>query len=344
LPISVIWPFQRGFSQLGVSREMWLAAWERLGFPLAKLSDPSTRLSLERTLTELQKYVELLGRADLGVLAAAATEPGDFGVVELAARAHANALEAFQSMAQDFSLFAEGLYLSVEPRADVVTVRFSSDPEIALPPVVVEYVLLGLARFVRHYGTGSCAPIGIRFAHAPVAHSDLLTTHFGRVAEFDANEHAIDFARADLESPLSTSDPMTREILRAHVRALGAAAQTRSVVDRLETLVAERIAQGVPTLEELARELGLSRRSISRSLNEQNIGYREICIRVRHRLAVHFLERTTSSLKEIAAATGYTDLSAFHRAFKHATGMTPRKWRRDRGQGRTLSEVPDERS
>jgi AraC-like DNA-binding protein len=320
---------------------MWLASWERLGFPLAKLSDPSTRLSLELTLAKLQKYVDVLGRPDLGLLAAAATEPGDFGVVELAARAHASALEAFQSLAHDFNLFAEGLYLSVEPRADVVTARFSSDADIALPPVVVEYVLLGLVRFVRNYRPGKCTPITVRFAHPQVAHREMLAAHFGCSAEFDAVEHAIDFARADLESPLSTSDPITREILRAHVHALGASSATRSLVDRLETLIAERIANGVPTLADLAPELGLSRRSVSRSLSEQNVRYRELCLRVRHRLSVHFLERTTHSLKEIAAATGYADLSAFHRAFKQATGVTPKQWRQERAEGRTPSDVPD---
>lgn len=339
LPVSVIWPFQRGFSQLGVSREMWLDAWERLGFPLSKLSDPSTRLSLDRTLEELQKHVALLGRADLGLLAAAAVEPGDFGVIELAARASGNALEGFQSLAQDFNLFAEGLQLTIEPRADAVTVRFSSDADVALPPIVVEYVLLGLVGFVRHYRPEPCAPLGVRFAHPRVAHGDVVATYFGCPAEFDASEHAVDFRRRDLESPLSTSDPMTREILRAHVHALGAAATKRSLVDRLEALVAERIAQGVPALEELARDLGVSRRSISRSLNEQNVRYREILVRVRHRLAVHFLERTTRSIKEIAAATGYGDLSAFHRAFKQMTGLTPKQWRREKHDARTDSDV-----
>jgi hypothetical protein len=144
---------------------MWLAAWERLGFPIAKLSDPSTRLLLDRTLEELQKHVVLLGRADLGLLAAAATEPGDFGVIELAARASRNGLEGFQSLAHDFALFAEGLHLTIEPRADAVTVRFSSDPDIVLPPCVVEYVLLGLVRFVKHYRPEPCTPLGVRFAH-----------------------------------------------------------------------------------------------------------------------------------------------------------------------------------
>ena len=132
---------------------------------------------------------------------------------------------------------------------------------------------------------------------------------------------------------------MTREILREHVRALGAAATRRSLVDRIEALVAERIAEGVPALEDLARDLGVSRRSISRSLNEQNVRYREICIRVRHRLAVHFLERTARSIKEIAAATGYGDLSAFHRAFKQMTGITPKQWRRARAEGRAHADL-----
>lgn len=333
LPISVIWPFQRSFGQLGVSREMWLAAWERLGFSLAKLSDPSTRLSLERTLAELQKHVDLLGRGDLGLLAAAALEPGDFGVVELAARASESALEAFQSLAHDFSLFAEGLYLSVEPRGDIVTVRFWSDPDIRVPTVVVEYVLLALPRFLKNYRPGTCKPLAVRFAHPRVAHHPLVATHFECAVGFEANEHAIDFARADLESPLSTSEPMTREILRTHVRALSSANTTHSLVDRLERLVAARIAGGIPALEDLARDLGLSRRSISRVLNEQNLRYREICVRVRHRLAVHFLERTARSIKEIAVATGYADLSAFHRAFKQMTGSTPKQWR-EKAQGR----------
>jgi AraC-like DNA-binding protein len=81
-------------------------------------------------------------------------------------------------------------------------------------------------------------------------------------------------------------------------------------------------------MEEAARYLGISVRSLRRRLTEEGVSYRDLVASVLQRAAQELLQNGHVSVDETARATGYSETTAFHRAFKRWTGVTPKEFRR----------------
>ena len=97
---------------------------------------------------------------------------------------------------------------------------------------------------------------------------------------------------------------------------------------RIELIVRRRLPE-VPSVAEVAKELGVSVRTLQRNLKEGGVGgAKELVDRVRIDLAKELLEVSEMSLGDVMAAAGYRDASAFRRAFGHHTRASPSTYRR----------------
>lgn len=83
-----------------------------------------------------------------------------------------------------------------------------------------------------------------------------------------------------------------------------------------------------PSLEEVARELNLSPRTLHRRLHDEGSSYRAVKDALRRALAIARLQKTTDSVARIASDLGYSEPSAFFRAFHAWTGEAPTSYRK----------------
>jgi AraC-like DNA-binding protein len=86
-----------------------------------------------------------------------------------------------------------------------------------------------------------------------------------------------------------------------------------------------------PGREQLADMLGISTRTLARRLKAAGTSYAELLRRVQSERAQNYLRHTSTSIADIADRMGYSDPAAFTRAFQTWTGLTPARWRRERG-------------
>ena len=80
-------------------------------------------------------------------------------------------------------------------------------------------------------------------------------------------------------------------------------------------------------IDDVARELGMSSRTLRRRLAEQGVIYTELVEDVRHKLALRYLSDASINLKQVVYLLGYSDLPAFNHAFRRWTGTSPRDYR-----------------
>jgi AraC-like DNA-binding protein len=93
-------------------------------------------------------------------------------------------------------------------------------------------------------------------------------------------------------------------------------------------IVADRLLDGEPPLEAVAKQLGKTERTLRRSLADEGVSYRVLVEEVRRRRADELLADPAVSVAEVAFALGFSEHAAFTRAYKRWTGATPIERRR----------------
>ncbi|MDP0491665.1 MAG: helix-turn-helix transcriptional regulator [Verrucomicrobiota bacterium JB023] len=96
---------------------------------------------------------------------------------------------------------------------------------------------------------------------------------------------------------------------------------------RVRIQVSQALSEGVPTVTEIALRLGMSGRTLQRRLADQSLSFKALVDESRRELAERLLKETDYALNEIAFLTGFSEQSAFNRAFKRWGGQTPRSYR-----------------
>lgn len=210
-----------------------------------------------------------------------------------------------------------------------VQFRFPMTRQLA-PSVLLDFCfswLLALGRL----GTGHpLTPLRVEL-NRPASARAAYEAHFGCRIAFDADTDALVFAAADLDRSFRTQNGELLEMLAPQLDA--ALARQRAAIDAAESakVTIKRLLAGRrPELADVARELGVSTRTLQRRLTDEGVSYQQVLERARRELASHYLLRSTLDLSETAYLLGYEDANSFFRAFHQWEGESPSRWRERR--------------
>ncbi|WP_374653693.1 AraC family transcriptional regulator [Dongia sp.] len=171
------------------------------------------------------------------------------------------------------------------------------------------------------------SPLEIQFEHPRPADWRQHEMAFGAPVYFGCATNAIVFDADLLGRPMPGRDLKLLTMMQTCLESLGSRERPESLVDRVRGAVRVRLADGAPTLEQVAQMLRLSPNAIQRALADAGLGFREAVEVTRFDLSRHYLQQNQLPLSEIALLLGYSELSAFTRAFTRWAGMSPRAWR-----------------
>lgn len=154
---------------------------------------------------------------------------------------------------------------------------------------------------------------------------------FGCPVQTPATWSGLEFARSAMHVPLRRRDPVLRRVLEgqaasAHPRAAEGSSEGASA--RVGALLRTQIGRRVPRIEQVARQLAMSPRTLQRRLSAERSSYKALIDRARREAADRLLADTTLAVAEVGYVLGFSELSAFHRAFKRWRGVTPLDHRR----------------
>lgn len=128
--------------------------------------------------------------------------------------------------------------------------------------------------------------------------------------------------------PLKSPDPALIALLEQHAdRLLAQLPQQQEIVEQVRKLIARALHDGEPDIERISTQLYCSSRTLQRRLREADTNFRRELNLVRYELAASYLQDPRLQIMEIAMLLGYSEHSAFTRAFKEWSGHTPQQVR-----------------
>ena len=213
--------------------------------------------------------------------------------------------------------------------------RPDSDPprvELEGPaiPFAAEYTVALTALHLRHETDGQFTALRAALSHRPDDPAE-----FERVLrcpmEVGASWNGLSVARTMWELPLRRRDPVLRQVLEQQANSIvGQQSSRTGLAEQVWRVLTSRHFADDLRMDAVARELAMSARTLQRRLAAEGVSYQQLMDDWRKRAARQHLTGTSLALSEVAYLLGYSEVAAFHRAFKRWFGVTPHEFRRQR--------------
>lgn len=133
--------------------------------------------------------------------------------------------------------------------------------------------------------------------------------------------------KRDLGRPMPGSDPMLLLVLREALRRLNMQPTHQNMVDKARAEIRLQLTSGEPDLDTTANKLGMSSASLRRHLRSEGCSFSALVDKLRCELATQYIRQSQLSITEMALLLGYSEASAFSRAFRRWFGTSPRQLR-----------------
>jgi AraC-like DNA-binding protein len=326
----------------------------RCGVPRAHLALPrdiggrgagSLRASGEVVLRLWERIRALSGDPIIAFRMALVAEGRTFGVLGQILPRCATVLDALRQTARFTALASQGAHVSLAREGATLAVSVALDAEDrAIHPTIMLWALTNLSLLPVRLTGLALRPLRVECASPAPAAADLRALRDHLPFHFAARADRVVFARAVGDVPIPSADAdleaLLAEVMQQHLARLG---PTASLEHGLAVILRQMLDGTMPTLARLSARAGLSRRTLQRRLVGTGTSFRRLLRRVLHAAADDLLAPGDLSQGEIAFLLGYSEVSAFSRAYRgwtgHAPGATLSPPRRARGSRRRAARA-----
>jgi AraC-like DNA-binding protein len=284
---------------------------------------PDARIPLADWIALLQLIAAEDPRPALGLQIGECIAPRHAGVMGYIALSCDSLGEAFMRFERFHRLVYDGNPAAMAIHGDVVTVSWGI--EHGLPGQLAdETAIAAFATIVRKLVDQPLQPSSVNFVNPAPEDLTPYEEFFGCPVTFGGTLTCVTFPTQYLMLPIAHSDPGLRTLLENQAESLLRALPGKQEFQtELKEALLRSLHEGTPTLERVAHRLAMSPRTLQRRLGELDLNFQHLLDRTRAELARGYLLEGNLTLAEIALLLGYSEQSAFNRAFKRWTGQTP---------------------
>lgn len=291
------------------------------------LRDPDGRIALEVLYAYLELVIERTGDEHAPLRLARGLDVEAFDALGLLVASSACFGDALEHTIRYQRVFAEGERYDLEHAGDSVHVRYSpwGAPRVA-HVAMADIFARDLAVNTGMITGRPIEGVRVRLRRAAPGDRARWRSLLGVDAELDAPLDEVIFPRAALEIPIPRADPMIARFFERYLDERIARLPPDSLLARARAAIEDALPSGAITLTAVARRMRISPRTLQRRLAATGTSLTDLALGVRRARALALVEAGVT-VSEIAWLLGYSEPSAFHRAFRRWTGSTPLAWR-----------------
>lgn len=303
-----------------------------VGVPVEELAcaadiDPQAReLTYQQGVRLWQSLEDLTGDPAIGLTIGQRSRVDTFGMLGMAFASARDLADGLRVVERALPLLLRGGKLSVERNKACTSVVYRM-PSVGLRHGV-DHMFAAILTLARHCVGSPIVPAAVAFQMPPPATTARYEQLFGITPRFNADRCVLAFTSEDVTRALSGADPGTSQILMDHAETL-LASPPNTIVTRAEAALLTSLERGVGTLEDTAKRLATTSRTLQRGLRAYGKSFSVLKDELLEREAKRALKETDESVDSLAARLGYSSRRSFERAFVRWTGQTAGNFRRD---------------
>lgn len=300
-----------------------------IGIDPARLGDAYARIPVEDYSRMVHHALAASGDPALGLHMAEHASLGSYDVLGYLSAESACLREALVTCQRYTRVVKDGPRLDLQEMSDTAIATFTvSSEDSVVQRLTCEFAQLGLLTLMRHYIGGDALPVRVHFGYRAPAYRVEYSRVFGGRVRFSQPFTGMEFPCTWLGRGHNGRSQGLRDWLEIRANELlTRATLSASTSDRVKGWLTAHKDLIQPTMEGVARDLGVSTRTLRRYLRSEETSFDALVEVTLAERAKQLLRNPNSSIQEVAYALGYHTPSAFSRAFKRWTGATPSEFR-----------------
>jgi len=297
------------------------------GFDTAQFTDPDFEIPFVQGSKLLAHCVTATGCGHLGLLLGKQAAPSSLGVTGFMLRTASNVGNALHGLVSHLDLHDRGAVISLvsDDRGTHLSYVIHLTG-VEATDQIYDMSMTITCKIMRSLCGTDWNPAQVLLSRRPPQNQVPYKRFFRAPLRFNADQSTLTFQTRWLDHPLESSDPLLHRHLEKEANELHAR-QDVSLVNEVRLLLRLSLKTQKSTLKDIAGQIGIHERKLNRRLREEGTSFRRELENTRYELARQLLVDTRIPLSDISISLNYADPTAFSRAFKQWSGLTPAEWR-----------------
>ncbi len=297
------------------------------GVPLALFADPDNCLPMRLLGRLLLLAVAATRRTDLGLMAVESVSASTLGLVGFLLKQAPDVRTALQDLVHYLHYNDRCAVPLLEVKEGVATFSYLIiEPDIEATDQIYDGALGILRNLMRALCGPRWAPTLVTLSRPRPANPGRYERFFGAPVTFDAEATTMIFPESWLDTPLPHADPALRRLLKEQIELMEEE-EAGDFPEKVRRLMRACLITRACTIDEISALLQMNRRTLSRRLEGAGTTFRAISSEIQYEIARQLIENTALSMTQIALVLRFSEASAFTRAFRQWSGVSPRAWR-----------------
>jgi len=299
------------------------------GISVTDLENPDGRVCISKLKLLWDIAYAYTENPAIGLYVGEKVDPSRFSVVTQASFQCKTLLQGLQKYVRFFSIVNQAASLTLKEEGELATLEFRFEsPEFYSIPEMERMAASALAR--SQYLLGKrITPKYMSFQHSAPSYIKDYESIFSAPILFDQETTTIAFQRKFLDTKINLNNPHLLNVLTDYAENLLKKIATKgNTQDQVRKFIKHNLEDNDALDVKLAaKKLNMSRHTLYRKLKKEGVSFQSLAEEVRQAEAKRHLEENNVSISEVAYLLGFSELSAFSRAFKRWTGESPVQFR-----------------
>lgn len=285
------------------------------------------RFDLDEVVKLWHQAIELSRAEDFGLRMGSTMTPAHLNIVSYIVLNSPTLLEGLNKARRYYRLISDGGDFNIQLEEQSSQLHYTPKPSsVPFHDQQIDAAIITLHTVLEWALGQQYHPLKIRLQHSqPENAEQIYSKYFDCPVEFSHEQNSIEISN-ELFKLEQLNDLGLSQLHEEFADRLLKTLSQSSWKQRVKALVEPGLSQGVISREQIAEKLDISPRTLQRRLADEECQFQDIVDELRLERARDYLSQSDMSQEDIASLLGYAEPSAFYRAFKRWTGMTPKEY------------------